>query len=137
MLSRTNKTEEFQSLHRTATHCNILQHRTATYCNTALQHTATPHCNILHQLMLSRTKTFLESNGGELVTAPHCNALQHSTTYCNALQHTARKPSSHPTGVEHTATHGNTLQHTATHLAIQRLSNPSTTYHRISKLAHI
>jgi len=36
-----------------------------------------------------------------VLTATHCNTLQHTATHCNTLQHTA--------------THCNTLQHTATH----------------------
>ena len=39
-----------------------------------------------------------------LITATHCNTLQHTATHCNTLQHTA--------------THCNTLQHTARQVLI-------------------
>jgi len=42
----------------------------------------------------------------DIVTATHCNTLEHTATHCNALQHTA--------------THCNTLQHTATHCTLQQ-----------------
>jgi len=59
-----------------------------------------------------------------LLTATHCNTLQHTATYCNTLQHTATHVSTgvprlltatHCNTLQHTATHGNTLQHTTLH----------------------
>jgi len=53
-----------------------------------------------------------------MVTATHCNTLQHTATHCNTLQHKCwwiviYSRCNIP--LQHTATHCNTLQHIATH----------------------
>ena len=46
-----------------------------------------------------------------VLTATHCDALQHTATRCNAMQHAATQCNT----LQHTATQCKTLQHTATH----------------------
>ena len=85
-------------------------------------------------------------------TATHCNTLQHTATHCNTLQHTATHRGkkgqfhldaffcipfqymiySHCNTLQHTATHCNTLQHTATHC-----STPQHTLIRVCTSWHI
>ena len=113
------------SLQRTAVHCNTLQYA-ATRFNT-LQHTAT-YCNTVHcNIHCCNAGERRESLCISLLSATHCNTLQHTATHCNTLQHTAthcnmqslsrqrRALRIHLYSLQHTATHGNTRQHTATH----------------------
>ena len=138
----------FSSLNSSATRCNTLQH-TATHWN-MLHHTATrcntlqdnwPTATLLHTATLQSQANLctLVYDHVSLLTATHCNRMQHTATHrdnLNSLQHTARhcniavQKQQHVLAGVHscvfarcstllhtksTATHCNTLQHTATH----------------------
>jgi len=66
-----------------ATHCNTL-HISATRCNMMRQHAAT-HCNTLH---ISATRC----NMMRQHAATHCNTLQHTANLCKSLQHDVPSP---------------------------------------------
>ena len=58
---------------------------------------------------LSAAASGLPTAGFELLTATHCNTMQHTATHCNT-RNTLQLTVTH-------ATHCNTLQHTASHVA--------------------
>ena len=115
---------KWNTLQRTATHCNTLQ-----YTSKKLQHIGKNH-----SIVDCVFRNFLFFANGTHCnamqrTAAHCNALQCSATHCNALpwhlivdydfriffSSPMRHPAAHCSALQHTATHCNTLQHTATH----------------------
>ena len=100
------------TLQHTATH-------TATYCNT---HTAARNATLQHTHGATYCNTI--PCASPLITATHCNTLQHTATQYHTRHHELLPPScqefaayllQHAATHCNTATHGNTLQHTATH----------------------
>jgi len=76
------------------------------------------------QLTATHYRFLLYPPRRDMVTATHCNTLQHYATLCNKLQHTTYYYNilqDETSSLQHTATHCktlqhcNTLQHTATH----------------------
>jgi len=75
------------------------------------------HCNTLQH---TATHFYVLREGVPSLrhTATHCNILQHTATHCDTLQRTStycEKVCHHCNTLQHTATYCNTLQHTATH----------------------
>jgi len=89
--SKQKRPRPFDFVDTTYRHCNTLRTCTATHCS-VLQCVKRPLC-----LTLLAPK---------IVTATHCNTLQHTATHCSTLQHTA----THCSTLQYTASHCNTLQ---------------------------
>ena len=68
------------------------------------------HCNTLQHTAPCLPANHIQSTDSLQHTATHCNTLQHTATHCNTLQHSA----THCNTLQHSATHCNTLQYTVT-----------------------
>ena len=75
--------------------------RTSSCCTYICTNIYAAHVSVFERVYVGIYVYVLTLRSGALVvTATHCNTLQHTATHCNTLQHTA--------------THCNTLQHTTT-----------------------